>query len=434
MRYTYYLTLLIAGCSLLFGSIAKAQSLQELLPAMLSTHERAQASLKKEEAGKVRYRGSKSAWYPKLDAWGDVSREELDTNTSSSKTEMTRNIQQVKATQLLWDFGRANGNITTAEGHLLQSKYTNDFTRQGLLLEGTKAYLELIKSTRTLQFALESEGNIKRQTGIEESLVQKGAGLSSNVLQAKAQLASITAKRVVNEGRLENSRSRFRAVFGFSPLENVTKVYPIPNAPYTEIPATLDEAINIALQENPSLHVARSLIMVHEGQEAAALSNFFPTFNAFWEWWRKENEGGRENVIQYEQRYGIEFKQNFFNGGADLNAYRAAKREKTAAFYSVKDAERTIEESVRVAWQNLITASAQADWYKNQANIQEEFLKLARKERKLGNRSLLDVLSAEVDLNNAQSEAVAAEINKMIQCYTLIHAMGRLNLGLYIDS
>ena len=110
---------------------------------------------------------------------------------------------------------------------------------------------------------------------------------------------------------------------------------------------------------------------------------------------------------------------------------RASKLDHSAAINTSKDVERTIEEQVRVAWQNLITARAKAEWYRNQANISAEFLELARKERKLGNRSLLDVLQAEVGLNAAQSGALAAEIDQMVQAYTLLHAMGRLDLDLF---
>jgi adhesin transport system outer membrane protein len=44
----------------------------------------------------------------------------------------------------------------------------------------------------------------------------------------------------------------------------------------------------------------------------------------------------------------------------------------------------------------------------NQAQISGNFLDLARKERELGRRSLLDLLNGEVALINAQSDAAAA--------------------------
>ncbi len=65
----------------------------------------------------------------------------------------------------------------------------------------------------------------------------------------------------------------------------------------------------------------------------------------------------------------------------------------------------------------------------NQANIAGEFLELARKERTLGRRSLLDVLSGETALINANSDAASADIDVSIAVFTLLDAMAELDLS-----
>ncbi|WP_461210251.1 TolC family protein [Desulfocurvus sp. DL9XJH121] len=417
-------------CLLLIPASAGAETLSELLPEMLTSHERLQSAMDTEEAGLERYRASRTAWYPKLDLTGDVAREDTTTSNVKRSKSMERNIEKFRATQQLWDFGATDGAIKNSMGLWQQAESSRTMARQGLILEGVSAYLQLIKAAKTLGFALQSEDNIKKQTGIEESLVKRGAGLSSDVLQAKAQLAQAAALRVVDEGLLENARSRFNAVFRKLPDDDTVLALVYPQVPYTMLPGTLDDAIVKALSDNPSIHVAKNLVTASEGAVDMAESSFYPSFNAFWEWWRKENDGGNR-IVKWEQRLGVEFSYNLFNGGGDQATLRASKRDRSSAVNSVKDVERTVEEQVRVAWQNLITARAKAEWYRNQANISEEFLRLARKERKLGNRSLLDVLQAEVGLNQARSGALGAEIDQMLQVYTLLHAMGRLDLDLF---
>lgn len=421
----------VAVLVLAVEGVGRAASLAELLPEMLSSHERLKGATDTEEAGLERYQAARKAWYPKLDLTGDVAREDTSYSNVEASTSLDRNIEKFRATQQLWDYGATDGAIKTSMGLWKQAESSKTMARQGLLLEGVAAYLELMKTAKTLGFALQSEDNIKKQTGIEESLVEKGAGLSSDVLQAKAQLAQAAALRVVYEGLLENARSRFKAVYGSLPDDDVVLSMIYPDVPYDLVPGSLDEAITIAMQENPSLHVARDLVTANEGMVDAVTSSFYPSFNAFWEWWRKENDGGQKEVVKWEQRLGVEFAYNLFNGGGDQANLRATKKDLSAAVNNVKDVERAIEEQVRVAWQNLITARSKAEWFRNQANISAEFLELARKERKLGNRSLLDVLQAEVGLNTSQSGALAAEIDQMTQTYTLLHAMGRLELDLF---
>ena len=73
------------------------------------------------------------------------------------------------------------------------------------------------------------------------------------------------------------------------------------------------------------------------------------------------------------------------------------------------------------------TAKNNAELLGNQANIAAEFLEFARKERTLGRRSLLDVLSGETALINSSSDAASAEIDVAIAVFTLLDAMGELD-------
>jgi outer membrane protein TolC len=55
-------------------------------------------------------------------------------------------------------------------------------------------------------------------------------------------------------------------------------------------------------------------------------------------------------------------------------------------------------------------------------------LKLARKERKLGKRSLIDVLSGETAEINAKSDAESANFQLIISAYSILSVIGILKL------
>ena len=63
---------------------------------------------------------------------------------------------------------------------------------------------------------------------------------------------------------------------------------------------------------------------------------------------------------------------------------------------------------------------------RNLADIAAEFLELARKERQLGKRSLIDVLAGETNLINSQSDAASAESDVIIASISLLSVMGQL--------
>ena len=64
-----------------------------------------------------------------------------------------------------------------------------------------------------------------------------------------------------------------------------------------------------------------------------------------------------------------------------------------------------------------------------QVEIAAKFLELAREEREAGRRSLLDVLSGETRLINAQSDSVLTEVSIVQATFRLLNAMGRLEVS-----
>lgn len=88
-------------------------------------------------------------------------------------------------------------------------------------------------------------------------------------------------------------------------------------------------------------------------------------------------------------------------------------------------------EEARNAWVSWETSRERADHLRNQVRIAERFLELARKEREMGRRSLLDILNGEVGLINAQSDATAAGIDEIIAAYRLLRATGQLSPGIF---
>jgi hypothetical protein len=105
-----------------------------------------------------------------------------------------------------------------------------------------------------LSYTQRSENNIKEQVGTEETLLEKGAGLRSDVLQAQSQLAAAMALRIEGEGALEIAKNRFRTVFGKTIQENDIKALELTARYRNLVPSSLDDSISMALGSNPVLN------------------------------------------------------------------------------------------------------------------------------------------------------------------------------------
>ena len=166
-----------------------AKDLISLLPNLLNNHELIHAAEQRRDRAMFLLRASKGGYYPKIDVQANIGPEWVN-RIIGDNTNLTRTYGEARLNQLITDFGGTSGKIDQSEIALAIEKENLKGVRQDVLLNGITSYLGLIRANKTLEFAEQSEDNINTQTGMEETKVKYGAGLSSDVLQAKSQLAS----------------------------------------------------------------------------------------------------------------------------------------------------------------------------------------------------------------------------------------------------
>ncbi|MGN7613000.1 TolC family protein [Magnetococcales bacterium HHB-1] len=419
--------LLVLAIVLIPPSAVQAELLQDAVRTMLKHHDRVKAAHADVAAGKSRIdEAFGTNWYPQLATTAFYGREKIMHKPLAANSDLFTRELDLSVTQKVYDFGTAQAAIEATASQYKQLNSTLALTRQGLIFEAINAYYNLLRAMNTLKWAQESENNIKRQAELEDIRVQRGQGYSTDLLQAKAQLAGAEARRIQMEGALIQAQNRVRTVFMRSPEEILAlKVNKIP---WNALPKTLNEAIRSAMEHNHQLKGAAHLVDTNrEVVKSTLSSNFFPTINAVVEQKFKENVSGvdgytKETLAKMELSYPLNL------GLTGLDSVTAAKQDLAAARGRLNDTKRQVEEAVRNAWQALKTTRDNAKMLHHQADIAEQFLEMARKERKLGNRSLLDLLSGETAWINARSDAESADVDHLIALFNLLQSMGQLTL------
>ena len=300
--------------------------------------------------------------------------------------------------------------------------------RQALILEGTGAYLNLLRTADTLRFARQSEARVKNVRQMEDAKVRRGAGLASDVLQAKAQLAGASAIRVRAQGAFPNARNRYISVFVKPP--GALKAYRRPKLPLARLPKKIDDAIGRARKNNLDLASSQFDVDIAQQSTRSARSAFFPKIEFKGDLNRLHDASGIPGT-KIEKAIKLELSYPLFTGGRDTAAYRASLNRRRATLKRRDDLRRSVDEQVRNAWQNMITTKANAEFLRNQANISGEFFDIARREVRLGRRALIDVLNAETNFINSVSAAVSAETDYALAVYNLLFAMGALELDVF---
>lgn len=409
----------------------KENKLGPLLTGLLDSYDKVLAAKARVKSSEHSVEAAWGQWYPQVDVTVEGGKEERERSLDQGTTDKLRNEQDLNVSQLLWDFGKTN-NLIARTAHLLkENEAALDQSTQETLNQGVSSYLQCIRYWETLRYAIKSENNIKELSGMEEALVRKGASLSYKELQIKAQLSQAQSYRVTVERALDTARHKFRSMFSRDVEDTEIASFAQPPMPVDLIPATADEAVNIAFASNPTLIQADETVKRTQAELEITRANFYPTLKLKGEAKRKEQDQGQDGV-ETSNKVTAELKYNLFSGFTDLETVRALTQSVIEAKKLLLDRRRTVDENVRNAWADLSSFRKNAELYTIQKDITWEFLNLIKKKRMMGETvELLDILIGERDYIQASSASVTADIDTSIAAHTLIYQMGKMKLGMF---
>ncbi|MBL4731526.1 MAG: TolC family outer membrane protein [Rhizobiaceae bacterium] len=389
----------------------------------VESHNKVAAARAGMEATRQRIRVARGDWFPGLEITANSGYEETS-KPSVAGTQSDFSEVNLKITQLLWDFGATNTRIEKSRLRMLQSQLTLFKTQQDIMLEAVTAAIRFRSALKVLDFARKSEDNIRRQTGLEQARVDAGGGLSTDVLQAKTQLAGAQARRIQTEGKMAETLNRYRTIFQTAPTN--LKGMAVLESVVRELPKSLSRSLKTAIRVNPRIRISSvAETLARATVNEVRQDEFFPKFEVVGKTKIANNVSG---VFGRETDASVMLQLRFpFNlGFTSTNSLRASQSEAIASSHRLEDTRLEVEEAVRNAWVQYETARLTAKLLRDQASLANAFLQKARKERKLGNRSLIDVLAGESALFNAKSDAAAMEADVLVASFTLLHATGQL--------
>lgn len=408
---------------LALSSPAQSQSLSDEVLALLTDHPRVAVARHEMNASYHQVREVVGRWYPELIVTADAGHERYRRDDSKA-THSPATQFDITLSQKIWDFGKTNADIRAAEFRWSAAKENYRAAEHELIFDAVQAYLNLLKSYKILHYAQASEDNIKRQSNVETALVESGRGYQTDVLQAKAQLAGAEARKVQAEGFLDQAISRYQAVFLHEPppFDRMS----LPASPDGKVYADREAAVQAAYTRNPQLKAARM------GSQSAAASassvaadKYAPLIRGVVESTYKDNIGGlMGNQLDQTAKVQVSFPFNL--GFTAINSVSAAKETHQAAVSREGNVKISLEDQVKRLFSNMGVMRKRAQLLHNQAKLSENFLKMAREERQINRRSLIDILQGETQLYNAQSDAFSADADVLISTFALLQATGDL--------
>ncbi len=199
-----------------------------------------------------------------------------------------------------------------------------------------------------------------------------------------------------------------------------------PGAPETFLPQQLQEAIGVSNNEDPL--VVASLFREQAGKYTV-----------------ERIRGELLPTIQLEASYDDRFNNSKFTsevetstvvGRAIIPIYEAgdvyarvrqAKQNHLGLLQQIEQVRTEQTQNVVAAWSQLEAARAQLESDRVAVESNKVALQGVREEEKVGQRTLLDVLNAELEYLNSQVNLETTRRNLVVAAYSVIASMGRLD-------
>ncbi len=119
---------------------------------------------------------------------------------------------------------------------------------------------------------------------------------------------------------------------------------------------------------------------------------------------------------------------NLFNGFATKSSVAQAAFDYRASLDNLETVTRKVVEDTRIAWNELLTARKRVDLLDNGVNIASEVFIARRKLRQAGKETVINVLDAENEVNNARINLTDASFDSTVAVYRVLQGMGRLDV------
>ncbi|MBF0247858.1 MAG: TolC family outer membrane protein [Alphaproteobacteria bacterium] len=404
-----------------------ARPIEEELRGLLDSHLQIRQAEKTLESRFESIKETTSKYYPTVKVGTEWGPEYVNTGTTRGKPggnpwTGVKKTANVNVKQNLFDGYETTSLLRTAEINREVAEYSLEGTRQNTLFTGVKAYVEVLRQRRLVEMARENERTIQRQLNLEDERVRRGSGVTVDVLQAKSRLQIAKERRVGYEGALANAISTYIQVFEHAP-DLPTMLDPAP--PAAVIPSTIERAIDIALSENPALIGTAAKVEAAREKKREIAADYYPSLDLVGDANYERNSNTTADMRK-DASVLLTASWTLFNGAKTPAAMARTEFDYSATKDSYEYTATKVIEQVRLAWQSLITSRERTELLGNAVNIASEVFDSRKKLREAGKETVINVLDAENEVNNAQINYTTATYDHKLSVYQLLLSMGRL--------
>jgi outer membrane protein len=360
----------------------------------------------------------------------------VTSGTNSSANESSRRNSGVNVNQSIFDFSNYS-RLGASKSRARQADANLEAADDALVVRVADAYFNVLTQIETLASARAEERSVKRQLDQAEKRLEVGLAPITDVHDARARYDSARAATILQATALDDAYEALAEITG-QHLANLRGLAPDFRPENTE-QKSIEEWVQIALDNNPSLKASAEALAAAEKDVGTARAGHYPTLSGSASYgddasWgsnvlRSNNTDSTFGNASTGPSWGLTLSVPLFSGFATQSRVRESLFRRDAASDSLEQEKRLVVRTTRGAYRNLISGAAEVEARRLAVVSAQAAYEAGEAGLEVGTRTIVDVLIAQQQLYLAKTQYASSRHNYLMSILRLRQAAGILEPG-----
>jgi outer membrane protein TolC len=297
-------------------------------------------------------------------------------------------------------------------------------TRQGVAFDAKRLCYDLLKAQRLSDVQQRAVERSQEQLETSKARYELGSASMSDYLKSKVQLGRDSLTLITRENNIEIARATLNDFLGL-PVSRRTEVdvqlefepYPLPD----------EGALLASVSTHPYVMAATYAEEAASHEVGSSQSVMWPRLDAFarYSYFTGKFPESADDIWRADNHtVGLSLNWTIFSGFATSSRVKQAKINRHTFEEELVQAQRTVSLAITTSALRVSEAQKRFTVAEDQVESAQEDLDIAQEKYNLGAATILDILTAQVSLSEAETERIQAGYDFFLSIAELERAMG----------
>ncbi|ATU91486.1 TolC family outer membrane protein [Phyllobacterium zundukense] len=367
---------------------------------------------------------AKSGYRPTVNAQADLTVQNTRLDGGRNGTSKTGTFGIV-VNQMLFDGFTTKNNVAAAKTQVLAARENLRNNEQNLLFSAAQAFMDVYLNRQIVILRQKNLEFLDEQLRAAKARFDVGEGTRTDVAQAEAEKAAAIATLNVAKSDEKTSEATYIQITGSAP----DRLKPASMATKS-LPRSMDQAFSIATGNHPAIlatiYAVDSAGYTVKAREGELLPQIDLSANISRDEIFSGSELSTTSTDATTASAGIQVTIPIYSGGRTSALVRQSKETLGQRRIEVDVARDSVRQAIAQAYSEMESAKASIVAQKSVVAAAQLALNGVIEERKVGQRTTLDVLNAQADVLTGQINLAQAERDSVVTSYAVLSAVGRL--------